>query len=155
MASQAEIDGMFPAMMENFQADKAEGVNATIQFDLSGDNGGLYWVTINDGAVTHGEGDVEQNYVKAAHWYQVAAEQGMSGSQMNLASMYADGKGVVKSYEQAYIWSSLSEKHNKKYSNTHIYIKELTPAQIKEAEKEVLKLYKQIYSKDYQSPVVK
>lgn len=67
MATQEEINGIFPQMMENFQADKAEGVNSTIQFDLSGDNGGLYWVKIADGAVTHGEGDVEADMtVKAA-----------------------------------------------------------------------------------------
>lgn len=67
MATQEEINAMFPAMMDNFQADKAEGVNATIQFDLSGDNGGLYWVKIADGSVTHGDGDVEAEMtVKAA-----------------------------------------------------------------------------------------
>ena len=67
MATQEEINGIFPAMLDNFQADKAEGVNATIQFDLSGDNGGMYWVKINDGAVTNGTGDVEADMtVKAA-----------------------------------------------------------------------------------------
>src|SRR5690606_17516827 len=67
MATQEEINGIFPAMMDNFQPDKAEGVNATIQFNLSGDNGGIYWVKINDGSVTHGDGDVEADMtVKAA-----------------------------------------------------------------------------------------
>lgn len=59
MATQEQINSIFPMMMENFDAGKAEGTNATIQFNLSGDNGGLYWVTINGGEVTHGEGDVE------------------------------------------------------------------------------------------------
>lgn len=67
MATQEEINGIFPAMMDNFQPDKAEGVNATIQFNLSGDNGGIYWVKIDDGSVTHGDGDVEADMtVKAA-----------------------------------------------------------------------------------------
>ena len=67
MATQEEINGIFPAMVENFQADKAAGVNATIQFELSGDNGGLYWVKIEEGSVTHGEGDVDASMtVKAA-----------------------------------------------------------------------------------------
>jgi len=67
MATQEEINGIFPAMMANFQADKAAGVNATIQFDLSGDNGGLYWVKIEEGSVSHGEGDVEADMtLKAA-----------------------------------------------------------------------------------------
>jgi len=59
MATQEEINSIFPTMLENFDADAADGVNATIQFDLSGDNGGMYWVKINDGDVTAGEGDVE------------------------------------------------------------------------------------------------
>lgn len=67
MATQAEINGIFPAMMENFRADKAEGVDATIQFDLSGDNGGLFWVKISGGESSHGEGEVEADMtVKAA-----------------------------------------------------------------------------------------
>lgn len=67
MATQEEINGIFPAMMENFRADKAEGVDATIQFDLSGDNGGMYWVKISGGEVSHGEGEVEAGMtVKAA-----------------------------------------------------------------------------------------
>jgi putative sterol carrier protein len=67
MATQAEISNIFPAMMDNFRADKAEGVDATIQFDLSGDNGGLFWVKISGGTSSHGEGDVEADMtVKAA-----------------------------------------------------------------------------------------
>lgn len=58
MATKEEIDGIFPAMMENFRPDRANGVNATIQFNLSGDNGGLYWVKIDDGSVEHGTGEV-------------------------------------------------------------------------------------------------
>jgi len=67
MATQEEINGIFPAMMDNFRADKADGVDAMIQFDLSGDNGGKYWVKISGGDVSHGEGDVEADMtVKAA-----------------------------------------------------------------------------------------
>ena len=67
MATKEEIHSIFPTMMDNFQADKAQGVNTTIQFDLSGDNGGMYWLKVDDGTVSHGEGDVEANMtVKAA-----------------------------------------------------------------------------------------
>lgn len=59
MASKEEINAIFPTMMDNFNADKADGIDATIQFDLSGDNGGLYWVNVSDGQVTHGEGQSE------------------------------------------------------------------------------------------------
>lgn len=60
MATQAEIDNIFPQMVENFQPEKAQGVDATIQFELSGDNGGTYWVKVENGeTVTHGDGTIE------------------------------------------------------------------------------------------------
>jgi len=59
MASQSEVQGIFPAMVSGFRPDKAEGVDATIQFDLAGDNGGLYWIKIENGTATSGEGQAE------------------------------------------------------------------------------------------------
>ena len=44
MASSEEIASIFPQMAENFIPEKAEGVDATIQFELSGDNGGNFWL---------------------------------------------------------------------------------------------------------------
>lgn len=51
--SVAEIFNSMPA---RFQADKAAGANMSILFDLSGDEGGQYYVNITDGqlAVTPG-----------------------------------------------------------------------------------------------------
>ena len=54
MPTQEEIAAVFPEMTQRFQPEKAEGVDATILFDLSGDNGGQYWVKIADGTVEHG-----------------------------------------------------------------------------------------------------
>lgn len=59
MATSAEISSIFPTMLANFRPEKADGVNATILFNLEGDNGGKYWVKIADKAVTHGTGDIE------------------------------------------------------------------------------------------------
>ncbi len=59
MASQQELSQIFVRMAENFDPAKAEGVNATIQFDLSGDNGGVYWVKMANGKAESGEGRVE------------------------------------------------------------------------------------------------
>jgi putative sterol carrier protein len=39
-----------------FQADKAQNDSATIQFDLSGDNGGKYWVKVHKGTCETGSG---------------------------------------------------------------------------------------------------
>lgn len=54
-----EVAGIFPAMVQRFDPKKAENVNATIQFDLSGDNGGQYWLRIGDGKAETGSGQSE------------------------------------------------------------------------------------------------
>ena len=77
MASQAEIAEIFPLMSSRFIPTKAEGVNATIQFNLSGDNGGLFWLKIADGACEAGQGqaDSPKMTLKAAadDWYAVSS----------------------------------------------------------------------------------
>jgi len=49
-----------PTIFENFctvfQPDKAQNDSATIQFDLSGDNGGKYWLKIANGTCESGSG---------------------------------------------------------------------------------------------------
>lgn len=48
------------------------------------------------------DGDgVEQDYVQAANWYKIAAEQGHARSQHNLALMYETGQGVPRDYAEA------------------------------------------------------
>lgn len=41
---------------ESFQADKTSGMDTVFQFDLSGDNGGAFWLHVQDGAFTNGDG---------------------------------------------------------------------------------------------------
>lgn len=53
------IDQVFEAMPERFNAQAASGVDAIFQFDLTGENGGKYWVKINDGSVEVNEGETE------------------------------------------------------------------------------------------------
>ena len=42
----------FDAMAGKFRADKAAGVNATIQYDITGDQGGTWNAVIKDGTCT-------------------------------------------------------------------------------------------------------
>jgi putative sterol carrier protein len=56
MATQQEIAEIFADMARNIDSDKVDGLNAVIQFDLSGDNGGLYWVKMADGKAESGQG---------------------------------------------------------------------------------------------------
>jgi len=47
---------IFDQMSANVNADAAKGMNATIQFNLSGDNGGSWYVTVKDGGATVSQG---------------------------------------------------------------------------------------------------
>lgn len=90
MATPQEIAGIFPEMAVRFIPAKAEGVNAVIQFNLSGDNGGQYWLKIADGQCEAGEGqaDSPKMTLKAAadDWYAV------STGKMNAMQAFMSGK---------------------------------------------------------------
>ena len=47
---------IFKEMPSSLNADAAKGMNATIQFNLSGDNGGQWYVTIKDGKAEVSQG---------------------------------------------------------------------------------------------------
>jgi putative sterol carrier protein len=76
MATSQEIEQIF-AKMSSVDPKKIEGMNAIIQFDLSGDNGGLYWVKIANGKVEAGTGQTENPNMTlrsaADDWAQVIA----------------------------------------------------------------------------------
>lgn len=57
--SREDIARIFPEMVAHFDPSKAAGVDATVQFDLSGENGGQYWLKIANQTATVGEGAVE------------------------------------------------------------------------------------------------
>lgn len=59
MATNEEVAGIFSTMVERFDPAKAKDLNATIQFDLSGDNGGAYWLRIAEGKAEAGAGQSE------------------------------------------------------------------------------------------------
>ena len=50
-------DQIVDAMPEYLIPEKAATTKATIQFDLSGDGGGKWWVKIHDGKAESGKGD--------------------------------------------------------------------------------------------------
>jgi len=90
MATSEEIKSIFPEMVERLIPEKAEGVNVVIQFDLSGDNGGQYWVKIEDGNAESGEGTADNPSMtlnaSADDWYAV------STGQMNAMQAFMSGK---------------------------------------------------------------
>jgi putative sterol carrier protein len=50
---------VFDAMRGSFQPAKAKGVRARYQWDLSGPNGGQWWIEVNDGTYKMGKGQIE------------------------------------------------------------------------------------------------
>lgn len=55
----ADTATIYQEMLTRFRPEKAQGVDAVIQFDLSGENGGQFWVKVTDGHVTAGSGTGE------------------------------------------------------------------------------------------------
>jgi hypothetical protein len=47
---------------------------------------------------------IKQDDVQAAHWFRLAAEGGLAGAQVTLASLYEQGRGVEKDLEEAKRW---------------------------------------------------
>lgn len=50
---------VFDGMRKSFQAEKAKGVHARYQWELSGPNGGQWWIDVNDGAFKMGKGKID------------------------------------------------------------------------------------------------
>jgi len=50
---------VFDGMRQSFQADKAKGVHAKYQWELSGPNGGEWWIDVNDGTFKMGRGKID------------------------------------------------------------------------------------------------
>ncbi|MCU0476150.1 MAG: SCP2 sterol-binding domain-containing protein [Anaerolineae bacterium] len=77
MASNPELENVFSQMIDRFRPDKAQGVDTLIQFDLTGDDGGAFWVKVADGACTSGTGLVENPRItiksSAATWLEIAS----------------------------------------------------------------------------------
>jgi putative sterol carrier protein len=103
-----DVSKLITNMAERFDPAKAPGVNATIQFDLSGDNGGMFWVRIAEGKATAGEGAADgasvtvrasaDDYVAVANGAMGAMQafmagkfkvQGDMGLAMKLASLFS------------------------------------------------------------------
>jgi len=72
---------VFDGMRQRFQANKAKGVHARYQWDLSGPQGGEWWIDVNDGTYKMGKGKIDHPNVtfvaKDKDW--VAVSNGQLG----------------------------------------------------------------------------
>ena len=90
MAGAEEVKNIFPNMVDRFLPEKAEGINASILFDLSGDNGGMFWLKIGGGTIEHGEGEISDPAMtlkaSADDWHAVSI------GQLNAMQAFMTGK---------------------------------------------------------------
>ena len=91
-------------------------------------------------AYARGEG-VPQDYKQAVFWYYKAAKQGLDRAQNNLGFMYANGRGVRQNYIEAHKWYEAAavdatddEARKAATKNRDDIAKQMTPAQIAEAQ---------------------
>jgi putative sterol carrier protein len=56
MSAYTNVQELFADMCQGFLPAKAQGEKALIQFDLTGDNGGKYWVKVENGQCESGNG---------------------------------------------------------------------------------------------------
>jgi uncharacterized protein len=80
---------------------------------------------------------VTQDYAAAVNWYRKAADQGNAEGEALLGGMYYLGHGVPQDYVAAHMWSNLAAAGgDKKAAEFRDSVaKEMTPAQIAEAQK--------------------
>jgi putative sterol carrier protein len=50
---------VFDGMRKSFRAEKAKGVHARYQWEVSGPNGGQWWIDVNDGTFKMGRGKID------------------------------------------------------------------------------------------------
>ena len=90
---------------------------------------------------------VLQDYDESVKWYRKAAREGIANAQSNLGVMYEQGKGVIQSYVSAHMWYNLGAINGSDNgsNNRDIVVKEMTPAQIEEAQRKAKDCLKKSY----------
>lgn len=94
MTDTQTVAGVMQQMESRFKADKAVGMNATFQFDITGDGGGQWNAVIVDGQATFNEGTSDAPTVTitaaADDWIRIV------NGQLNPQMAFMTGKIKVK-----------------------------------------------------------
>ena len=80
---------------------------------------------------------ITENDKTAFKWFRLAAEQGNADAQYSLGLMYGTGQGVIQDWVYAHMWGNLSASIGSESGGElrDLAAKEMTPAQIAEAQK--------------------
>lgn len=93
MAALTSVSEIFENLCTVFLPEKAQGEKATFQFDLSGDNGGKYWVKVDNGTCQSGAGEAPE---KADMTLLASGDDWLAVSNGTLNPMTAFMQGKVK-----------------------------------------------------------
>jgi len=84
----------FHAMPSRFRADRAQGLNAVFQYEITGEDGGKWYATVKDGACAVTEGEAPDPNLTitmaASDWLDLAANK------LNPQMAFMSGKLKVK-----------------------------------------------------------
>lgn len=123
-----------------FMYDKGNGVpkdtsKAMALYQEAAAQGNAYAQVMLGGMYSQGDG-VPKNDATAVAWYQLAAAQGNASAQGDLGGNYWSGEGVPQDDVLAYAWINLAASGGDQTNATmrSIVAKEMTPAQISEAQ---------------------
>ena len=94
MADFGELVGKIGAKMESVDPAKVKGLNAVYQFDLSGDNGGVFHVTVADGSAVLAEAAHDNPNITIS----MSADdfEALMDGKLNATSAFMAGKLKVK-----------------------------------------------------------
>ncbi len=85
---------VFSGMESKFRADKAAGMTASFQFNITGEGAGVWHASIADGAATFGEGEIDSPNttitVDGADWLKITS------GEMNAQMAFMTGKLKVQ-----------------------------------------------------------
>lgn len=73
------VSETFQLMPSRFRADRAQGMNAVFQYEITGEGGGKWYVTVKDGACTVADGEAPSSNLTvtmaATDWLDLAANK--------------------------------------------------------------------------------